>query len=68
MKYNEKYKIIELLIMDPHVSIDIEKGICINVLDEFGGQIKTIPNDVPLASMAIIMREKPRMAYFPKTI
>ena len=68
VKFNEKNKSLELLIMDPHGVEDDEKGIYIIVLDEDGKYLEIIPNEPVLQSSSIFFsNNKEWMAYFPKT-
>lgn len=59
---------ISLMIMDPHSTIDPEKGLYIITLDENGGFIQIEPEGKVLASSAVFFnKNKPWMAYIPKT-
>ena len=68
IKFDEKNKNIELLIMDPHVGDVkiVENGLYIVILNEEGIQLGKIPDQNVLVSNGIYFHEKEWMAYFPK--
>ena len=68
IKFDEESNNIELIIMDPHVVGDPEKGLYIVVLNEQGEFFDLIPFEHVLCSRSVFFNnKKPWMAYIPKT-
>ena len=58
---------IEVIIMDPHTTVEAEKGLYIITLDENGGFVEINPPKLILAGSSIYFDEnKPWMVYIPK--
>ena len=68
IKFIEENGNVELMIMDPHVTGNPDKGLYIITLDKDGEFVKIEPDALVLASRSIYFsKNKPWMVYIPKT-